>query len=479
MFARWHLWALLPIVVVLALVSTAQGIIAQLNSFQPPPLNTGLLHDYSESARIREAGPHLWFVDDLPVVVARGTPFEMGLQYGRALADDIRAGLEAYLVGRVEKSQGYSLDYQRRCAESMARHIPEEYIEEMRGLAEGAGVEYDAILRIHTHADMVHYGKSWGRPDAAPGKDCTNFAVWGRWTVDGHLIHGRNLDWTTSTGIQKHACIYVGIPDRGVPFALVTYAGCIGAVTGMNAAAITFGEMTASSCAETLDGLPLMFVCRQILQYCKTIEDAEHMVVEYPRTTGWNFVIADGKVPTARAFEVDAEKVVIFKPNDPAENDPPIHWPMPDCIRRTNHYISRQMQPKQARRVGVPLVLARLAIRSIDTWQRYAALSHWIKTNQGHIDPRMARAFLQTAPVAGEGNLHSVVFQPAKKRMWVANASWKDGHAEPAWKQHYVFVDLSRFWPRTPSQTASWHFARARNRRDRAGPHFLCLSTHN
>jgi hypothetical protein len=50
--------------------------------------------------------------------------------------------------------------------------------------------------------------------------------------------------------------------------------------------------------------------------------------------------------------------------------------------------------------------------------------------------------------VAGGGNLHSVVMKPADRRMWVANAAWKDGKGRPAWKQHYVFLDLSRWWPR-------------------------------
>lgn len=446
MSTRWHLLAVLPVLVVLALLGTVQGVLSQLNAFDPPPLRTDLLQDYTETADVKRLSDTLVTVDGLPVVICSGSPRQMGRQYGRAMANRIRAGLEAYLEGQVERKWGYPVDYQRQCAASMAKHIPAEYVEEMKGVAEGSGVDYDAVLRMHTHADMVHYGKSWGRPDAAPGKECSNFAVWGRWTPGGNLIHGRNLDWTTGSGIQRQACVYVGLPQKGTPFALVTYAGCVGAVTGMNAAGLTFGEMTSSSSEETLDGLPLFFICRQLLQYCTTIEQAESLASQYPATTGWNFVVADGKVPTARAFEVDADKVIVFKPDDPAENDPPIHWPMPDCVRRTNHYLSREMQPKQAERVGLPIEVGRLALRSLDTWQRYAALSHWIKTNPGRIDARLARALLQTEPVGGNGNLHSVIFEPSRNRMWVANASWRSGKSDPAWKRHYVFIDLARFW---------------------------------
>jgi isopenicillin-N N-acyltransferase-like protein len=447
MNTRWAL-GIFATVLLLAVACVIQGLVAQHNAFTPPPLRLDLLADYAESAHLEPVGKGLWRVDGLAVVRAQGPPREMGRQYGRALAPQIKQAVQAYLLDKVVRQWGYPLDYQRRCAASMLRHIPAEYVEEMQGVAEGSGMDYQLILLLHTHADTVHYGKSWGRPGAAPGRSCSNFAVWGRWTTHGQLLHGRNLDWTTDTGVQQVACVYVGVPQQGLPFALVTYAGCIGAVTGMNAAAISFGEMTSSSAAETLDGLPLFFLCRKLLQYCRSIEQVEDLVTrDYRPTTGWNFVVTDAKVPTARVFEVDAQQVVMFKPSDPAENDPPLHWPLPECVRRTNHYVSRAMQQRQARRVKIPYAVGRLLLRSLDTWQRYAALSYWIKTHPHQLDARLARALLQTEPVAGKGNLHSVVFEPAARRMWVANASWHEGRAQPAWQQHYVYLDLTRFWP--------------------------------
>ncbi|MCX7597850.1 MAG: C45 family peptidase, partial [Armatimonadetes bacterium] len=426
---------------VLALAAAAKALLVQATSFTPPPLRTDLLRDYRERASIARLDAYTWKADNLAVVVARGSPREMGRQYGAALRDPIRKGIQLYLIGKVVRDWNYPLDYQRRCASAMRHHIPAEYIEELEGVAEGSGVDFDMLLLMHTHADTVHYGHSWGRRDAAPGKDCTNFAVWGRWTTHGQLIHGRNLDWTVSTGVQTCACVYVGLPRQGVPFALVTYAGCIGGVTGMNAEGITFGEMTSSSSAETLDGMPLFFLCRQLLQYCRRIEDAERMVATYPPTTGWNFLVADGKVPTARAFEVDAKSVEIFGPADPAENDPPLHWPMQDCVRRTNHFVGREHQLRQCERYHFNYRLARSVLRSIDTWRRYASVSHWIAANPGKLDAREARALLQTAPVGGDGTLHSVVMEPAAQRMWVANASFQGGKGGPAWKEHYVYLD--------------------------------------
>ncbi len=448
MNSRWPLIPLAVLALALALLATGHALIAESTAFTPPPLRTDLLGDYSETARVEKVSDHLYRIDGLPVVVASGTPHEMGLQYGRALAPQIRDGLRMYIAGQVTEKWHYPLDYQRQCAATMSRHIPAEYIDEMKGVAEGAGVDYEQVLLMHTHADMVHYGHGWGRPNSTPGMDCSNFAVWGQWTTHGQLIHGRNLDWATGTGVQQSACIYVGRPTNGTPFALVTYAGCIGAVTGMNAAGLTFGEMTSSSSAETLDGMPLFFIVRQLLQRCTTIDEAVPMVKSYPRTTGWNFLMTDAKGPTARAMEVDAKNVAVFGPGDAQENDPPVHWPMPECVRRTNHYLSREMQTRQCERVKIPYLAARAALRGLDTWQRYDSLSRWITDNRGKIDARLARALLQTEPVGGNGNLHSVIFEPGFRRMWVANAGWVADHGEAAWKQHYVFLDLTRFWPR-------------------------------
>lgn len=447
MKTRWPIIPLALIALLLAIFATTQAIIAESTAFTPPPLRTDLLGDYSDSARVEQVSPNLFRLDGLPVVVVSGSPHDMGFQYGRALAAQIRTGLALYLDHQVTEEWHYPVDYQRRCAESMSKRIPPEFLEEMRGVAEGAGVDYDQVLRMHTHADMVHFGHGWGKPNAAPGMDCSNFAVWGRWTTNGQLLHGRNLDWATGTGVQQSACIYVGLPASGTPFALVTYAGCIGGVTGMNAAGLTFGEMTSSSSAETLDGMPLFVIVRNLLEHCRTIDEAVAMVKAYPRTTGWNFLMSDAKVPTARAFEVDAKNVVVFGPNDRTENDPPLHWPMPDCVRRTNHFLSREMQSRQCERVKIPYAAARAALRGLDTWRRYACLSQWIRDNRGKIDARLARALLQTAPVGGGGNLHSVIFEPGAKRMWVANAGWSEGKGHPAWEQHYVPVDLTRWWP--------------------------------
>jgi hypothetical protein len=84
-------------------------------------------------------------------------------------------------------------------------------------------------------------------------------------------------------------------------------------------------------------------------------------------------------------------------------------------------------------------------VRGLDTWQRYESIRLWVTEKYyGKVDARLARAMLQSKPLAGGGNLHSVVFAPEDLRMWVANAT-SPPDKQPAYTQKYHLIELPRF----------------------------------
>lgn len=431
----------------LALGAILTSLVAEQTRWDVPALDYSRVPEQLPSAPITRVSENLFAAGDLPVIVVSGTPREMGRSYGKAAAALIRKGVEGYLNRRIIQDQGYSMEYLMECARAMFPHIAPEYLEEMRGVAEGAGITFEQVLAMHAHADIVHYGHDWGKDERKPGQaaGCSNFAAWGPLTVDGTLFHGRNLDWTIGSGVQESAVVYVGIPDDGHPFALVTYAGMIGAVTGMSARGITFGEMTSQTGDETLAGEPLFIICRRILQYSDDIESAMQIVREYSGTTGWNFIIASGPERTARACEVDAGDKVIMLPDDPGENDPPLSKGHPNALYRTNHPTSPLILEKVARKHGITnMPLGKVLLRSLETWQRYETLRIWTTDGYaGKIDERAALAMLQSPPINAGNTLHSVVFAPEAGRMWVSNASGLPD-PRPAWGEPYHLIDLPR-----------------------------------
>ncbi|NTU89040.1 MAG: hypothetical protein HGA54_03905 [Actinobacteria bacterium] len=74
---------------------------------------------------------------------------------------------------------------------------------------------------------------------------CSGFAIFGKATVDGHLYHGRILDYLRGMGLEQNAVVMVFRPDRGNAWVNVGYAGFIGSVTAMNEKGIAIGEVVS------------------------------------------------------------------------------------------------------------------------------------------------------------------------------------------------------------------------------------------
>ncbi|MCX5757605.1 MAG: C45 family autoproteolytic acyltransferase/hydrolase, partial [Candidatus Hydrogenedentes bacterium] len=412
----------------------------------------------------QEGAGKLYRVADQWLVVMEGTPSEMGFQHGRLLAKPIRHIIKEGYMLKAFYSRGYTKEYIDAQSERMEKHFPPEYIEEMRGLVKGleaAGVQdivYEDIRTAVTQAELAHHRPNeppeLKRPDTSPPpQQCSNFAVWGKWTKDGRLLHGRNLDWNIADGAQENALILVWRPVNGVPFMMLGWTGGIGSVSGMNAKGITIGEMTSVSSEESFDGLPLMLIMRRALETAGTLDEAVAVIQKGPRTTGWNFVIGDGKIPSARALEVDAVDCGGFGPMDPKETEETGHWAMEDAVRRTNHPIGMSQLRKLAIRFGAQFgidpdnIKAAIPLLKLqNTWQRYDWLGKQIMARPGQMDVTEAVQLLANKPVGGKDTktLHSFVFDPSRKTAYVAVAAANP--PVPAPLTQFVKIDLTEWF---------------------------------
>ena len=395
----------------------------------PPELATPEVVDDPETVLIDEEGMgKLCRVGEHLVCVMEGTPAEMGYQHGRLCAKQIRQIVKDGYMVKALLDRGYTTAYIHAQSERMEKHFPQEYVEEMRGVVEGlraAGIEdvaYEDIRTAVTQAEISHHD-----PDDPPG--CTNFAAWGRWTTDGRLLHGRNLDWSISRGAQEAAAVFVWRPKGGTPFMMVGWTGAIGSVSGMNASGITFGEMTSTSTDETFDGLPLMLLMRRVLEKAKTLDEAVAIVQRAPRTTGWNFILGDAKIPDGRALEVDAADCEVFAPMDAKENEKTGHWAMEDAVRRTNHPCGLVKIYKLIDVYGPQFSITREdfdqaipMLKLQNTWQRYDWLGKQIQARPGAMDVAEALQLLANGPVKCDATLHAWVFDPKNQTAYVAVA---------------------------------------------------------
>jgi dienelactone hydrolase/predicted choloylglycine hydrolase len=346
-------------------------------------------------------GPcYLERVEGKLILHLKGTYREMGFAHGKLLAKQAAENGEAFLdhwcVGKETPAN------LRKIFDTFEPFLPERYKEEMSGFAEGSGLSLERIQLLHAIPERFH---------------CTGAAAMGSATRDGKLYHTRSLDYALDIGnhkrVQDNALVIIYEPTDGHPYMVVGWAGFLGCVSGMNAKGISIGEMGSGSKDENYAGIPMIFMLREALRQGGTLEEALTVFRTGPRTCGYNFIVADGKIPDARAIEVTRSHIAEFKPGDAAENVEP-HTAIPNCVRRCNHFVCEKSAATQ-RKTYDPRQ------SSLMSWLGYWAMTNWLKENQGQIDgPAMIR-LLRLYP-AFHPCLHQVVFCPSSLDFWVSNA---------------------------------------------------------
>src|SRR5271165_6347513 len=215
-------------------------------------------------------------VDGYRVLHLKGTAYEMGYQQGALLRDDIRENVH-YLFDvkgkeiEVELAGVKLLDPKRvirGIASQQRKFVPERFFDEMRGIADGAGLDVQDVVVANFIPELFH---------------CSGFALSGSATKDGTLYHGRILDYGCDWRLQEHAILTIAEPDGKIPFVNVTYAGFIGSVTGMNARHISIGEMGGRGLGHW-EGVPMALLVRMALEESKDLDSAVAMFRDHTRT---------------------------------------------------------------------------------------------------------------------------------------------------------------------------------------------------
>ena len=359
---------------------------------------------------VAESGPaRLENVDGVRVVRLAGTPREIGLQHGALLKTEIKE-LISYFFEEKKNLFGASQEALAKGAKILEKHIPKEYIEEMRGIAESAGVDYEKILYANTFLDVVSANWVGVKPM------CSNFAAFPGKSKDGAVVHGRNLEWSADEKVAAMNTVFFITPKNGVPFVTLSWPGISGALTGMNASEISMGEMTSMSSEATLEGTPIMIQLRALVEKSKTLEDAYKILAGMPRTTGYNVLVTDGKTDTGFIAEMTAKRLVRIEPKD-------------GFLMHTNHFVDKDLSKTQMK-----YMYMFYAGKKSDTFYRYNRYLELINGNKGGIDEKAAVSFLSDKfdPIAGKvsgdlvnticanNTLQSAVMLPKTGEIYVA-----------------------------------------------------------
>ena len=219
-----------------------------------------------------------------PVVVVRGTPYEMGKKLGELTK---RCGrVHSHGPGSRPGQRSATVLHSvagRRLEDDRAAH---RFALPRRTARAGRG---DGTLnRRVTPCDTLPVISDYS---------CSSIAAWGKATKNGHLYQTRNLDWELHLTAQDHPVIAVYIPSKGIPHVNISFAGVIGSNTGMNARGIVLSEIGDSPGREypyNINGTHFTTLFRTVLYDADSLERAVSIFQSADRIKKYHFVVGDG-----------------------------------------------------------------------------------------------------------------------------------------------------------------------------------------
>lgn len=349
------------------------------------------------------------------VLYVSGTPYERGYQQGVLLREEVRDNL-LYLYDKLLSKYHFE-ELLFEAYERQRPYIPQEYVEEMHGLAHGSRLPLKVIHGIHALPEISEWGGKKrlkevikNMMNGAYGTSCSNFAASGPATADGSMYTVRILDWGLHkiSKLHEYPLLTVNVPKEGIPSVNVGWIGFLGAVSGMNSQEITLGEMGYGDPeGETMQGEPMPFVLRDVLTYAKNLKDVQRIISKAPPTNSFVFLMSDGKSKTAELYIRDRYHFEVHKPGELLKDDSHNFPPLRNIVYG-GHFDDKMSQS--------------------------------LSQHRGQLAPQVIMD--EVIPfIAMPSNFQNVVYDPGKLQLWFNNAKSRD---EWAAEQPYTYFNFGR-----------------------------------
>ncbi len=323
--------------IVLAMGSTSVHAADPQRSPNPEPFqpDSATVQRFGSGYRYPQAG---W-----TVLHIEGEPYERGYQHGRLMAPEIGRFIGEIARYRSSKAPSDAWDDLRLIADALfLRRFDPEYLEEMKGIADGAsaaGAKWDDrpldLLDLVTiNADVETNFLSNALDATATGLEgrrfrepavqgpihpqeshCSAFAATGPATADGQVVIGHITMWNLFHAYHYNVWLDVK-PARGHRVLMQTYPG--GIMSGldyyMNDRGIVVCETTIAQTRFDAAGLPLVDRIRRALQYGDSIDKAVRILGEGNNglyTNEW--LLADTKTNEVAMFELGTHKSRLWR----------------------------------------------------------------------------------------------------------------------------------------------------------------------
>jgi isopenicillin-N N-acyltransferase like protein len=353
-----------------------------------------------------------------PTIRVKGSPRERGRQYGEQARERVRRSIDAY-TAVFDYYAGITWETARAQVERFIEPIEAydaRYLAEMRGIAEGAGLDFSDVLALNLRTEIMfaHDAQAAAGGPAARPKGCSSVAVLPGASENGHTLLGQNWDWLIHA--WETTVVLESEQDEGPNFVTVVEAGLL-AKTGMNAAGLGLVTNTLVSDRDVGEpGVPY-HVCLRALLDAPSIVAAVERLQRARRSSSANYVLAhaDGLVANVESTPGGPTELLL---------DGPRHG----TVAHTNHFISPRFRDRDTGLALMPDSFFRQqrladALHAAGPMIAQAQLQQMFADHAGHPYGVCTHPDPATPPVDQAATIASLIMDLDKRRLWLADGN--------------------------------------------------------
>jgi isopenicillin-N N-acyltransferase like protein len=324
-----------------------------------------------------------------PLFRAKGTHRELGRQHGEQAAEYIQRHLDFMCSG--QKLSRQSLRQRASRFQSMFERYCPHLLDEMKGLAEGAGVTLPEAMACNIRGEMGQ----------AKGEGCTAYVIGKSGAAEREVIAGQNSDMTSE--VPSMAYVLRLQPEDKPEVLIWTFGGMIG-YHGMNSAGVAHFANALGGGPKSRFAMPHYPVKRLMLE-CSTAEQVVDLLSRIPLASNGNYVLCDG---LGKILDVEATTKGPELISDQGAG----------FIAHTNHFLC----PRYARKENFEKSWQ-------DSFPRIGKINELIAARRGRVTVEDVKSFLKDHTGQPTGicrhdresqTVASLISEPAQRRMHVA-----------------------------------------------------------
>lgn len=297
-----------------------------------------------DPASVRHFGPAYRYPQDGWIVLhIEGAPYDRGYQHGKLMAPEIADYAASLARGRSQHDPSAAWGETRTLVNALfLRKYDAEYLEEMKGIADGAAasgakvfgrpVDLVDVVAVNSELETSSLdsalealpngleGKAFAEPRVPRNKPkkedhCSAFVATGPATADGKIVFGHITMFSLYN--VRHFNVWLDVkPQKGHRVLMQTFPG--GIHSGMdyyqNDAGLLVTETTIGQTRFGEDASPLASRIRRVMQYADSIDGAVAILKESNNglyTNEW--LLGDTKTNEVAMFELGTHKTKLWR----------------------------------------------------------------------------------------------------------------------------------------------------------------------